>query len=152
MTGEYWDREPDEHIRWARYLTEFAEASSQDVAALIARVLTDPDTAMANSAVREYLDGRAAALLTDPGYPAWRDEMTGPVAAGEFVSRRLREWTLLRAVTLDEPWDAEELLAASNWCQLHAAQTATVGTVVAALAEGGRTRRIRNAAKLRLPG
>ncbi len=105
---------------------------------------------MANSAVCEYLDRRAAELLTDPGYPAWHLEMTGPVGVDDFSTRRLNEWTLLRAMTLSEPWDAENLLAASNWLQLHTAEKSSAMTVLEALAESGRTRRIRNIAKSRL--
>ncbi|MER5866241.1 hypothetical protein [Kitasatospora sp. NPDC002040] len=142
--------EPDEHVRFARYRRAFDKVSAEDAAALVTRVLTDPDVAMANSAVCEYLDRRAAELLTDPGYPSWCLELTGPVAVDDFSARRLREWTLLRAMTLDEPWDAETLLAASNWLQLRCAEESTATTALATLAEDGRTRRIRNIAKSRL--
>ncbi|WP_393072973.1 hypothetical protein [Streptomyces sp. LN704] len=144
------DWDPDEHVRFARYRRSFDEVAPADAAALIARVLADPDQRMANSAVCEYLDRRAAELLTDPGYPAWHLEMTGPVGVDDFSTRRLNEWTLLRAMTLSEPWDAENLLAASNWLQLHTAEKSSAMTVLEALAESGRTRRIRNIAKSRL--
>jgi hypothetical protein len=72
------DWDPVEHVRLARYRRMFDEVTPADAAALTAQVLTDPDKGMANSAVCEYLDRRAAELLTDPGYPAWRLEMTGP--------------------------------------------------------------------------
>ncbi|MFJ8040611.1 hypothetical protein ACIRBX_08925 [Kitasatospora sp. NPDC096147] len=145
------DWDPDEHVRFARYRRAFAEVTPEDAAALVSRVLTDPDGSMANSAVCEYLDRRAAALLTDPGYPSWSLEMTDPVAVDDFAARRLREWTLLRAMTMGEPWDAEALLAASNWLQLHIAEKSAAEAALAALAEGGRTRRIRNVARSRLP-
>ncbi|MFE4663254.1 hypothetical protein ACFRFJ_42050 [Streptomyces hydrogenans] len=105
-------REPDEHARFARYRRDFDEATEEDAPALVARVLADPDRAMASSAVRAYLDRRAAALLTTPGCPSWCAELTGPVAADAFSARRLSEWTLLRAMTLGEPWDPATLLAA----------------------------------------
>ncbi|MFF3726910.1 hypothetical protein ACFYYM_31590 [Streptomyces erythrochromogenes] len=142
--------EPDEHVRFARYRRAFDKVSAEDAAALVSRVLTDPDVGMANSAVCEYLDRRAAELFTDPGYPSWCLEMTGPVAVDDFSARRLREWTLLRAMALDEPWDAETLLAASNWLQLRCAEESSATTALATLAEGGRTRRIRNIARSRL--
>ncbi|MEV0192805.1 hypothetical protein AB0I39_30270 [Kitasatospora purpeofusca] len=122
----------------------------EDAAALVTRVLTDPERGMANSAVCEYLDRRATELLTDPGYPSWCLEMTGPVAVDDFSARRLREWTLLRAMTMDEPWGTEALLEASNWLQLHTAEKSVAEGALATLAEGGRTRRIRNIAKSRL--
>ncbi|WP_329528639.1 hypothetical protein [Streptomyces sp. NBC_01462] len=144
------DWDPDEHVRFARYRRAFDEVAPPDAAALIAQVLTDPDKGMANSAVCEYLDRRAAELLTGPAYPAWRLEMTGPVGVDDFSTRRLNEWTLLRAMTLNEPWDAENLLAASNWLQLRTAETSSATTVLEVLAESGRTRRIRNIAGSRL--
>ncbi|GAA2776077.1 hypothetical protein [Streptomyces showdoensis] len=145
------DWEPDEHVRFARYREVFDKVSDEDAAALVTRVLTDPDAGMANSAVCEYLDRRAAELLTDPGYPSWCRELTGPVAVDDFSARRLREWTLLRAMTLGDPWDAETLLVASNWLQLRSAEESSAVTILATLAEGGRTRRIRNIARSRLP-
>ncbi|GAA2748761.1 hypothetical protein [Kitasatospora cinereorecta] len=144
------DWDPDEHVRFARYRRAFDEVAPADAAALVARVLTDPDKGMASSAVCEFLDRRAAELLTDPGYPSWRLEMTGSVEVDDFSARRLNEWTLLRATTLDEPWDAESLLAASHWLQLHAAEKSSVMAVLEVLVESGRTRRIRNIAKSRL--
>uniref|UniRef100_A0AAU3HQM4 Uncharacterized protein n=1 Tax=Streptomyces sp. NBC_01393 TaxID=2903851 RepID=A0AAU3HQM4_9ACTN len=144
------DWDPDEHVRFARYRRAFDEVAPADAASLIARVLTDPDKGMANSAVCDYLDRRAAELLTDPGYPAWRLEMTGLVGVDDFSTRRLDEWTLLRAMTLNEPWDTENLLAASNWLQLRTAEKFSGVTVLEVLAESGRTRRIRNIAESRL--
>ncbi|MGX4734992.1 hypothetical protein ACI1MP_00450 [Kitasatospora griseola] len=75
--------------------------------------------------------------------------MAEVVAANDFIARRLREWTLLRAAAVGEPWEVDELLAATNWCQLHAAETSAAGAALAALVEGGRAKRIRNAAKSR---
>ncbi|MFJ1796887.1 hypothetical protein [Kitasatospora griseola] len=59
------DRDPDEHVRYARYQRAFAHAAPQDGTGLVARVLTDPDEAMASSAVREHLDRRAVELFAD---------------------------------------------------------------------------------------
>ncbi|WP_150205385.1 hypothetical protein [Streptomyces venezuelae] len=144
------DWDPDEHVRFARYRRAFEEVAPADAAGLVARVLTDPDKGMANSAVCEYLDRRAAELLADPCYPSWYLEMTSAVVVDDFATRRLNEWTLLRVMTLGEPWDAESLLEASNWLQLHTAEKSSAMTVLEVLAEGGRTRRIRNIAQSRL--
>ncbi|MFD9595745.1 hypothetical protein ACFWA9_23770 [Kitasatospora sp. NPDC059973] len=146
------DRDTAGHARSADCRRAFAEVSPEDAAALVTRVLTGPDPATASEAVREYLGRRAAELLTDPGYPAWCLAMTGPVAADASAARRLREWTLLRAVTLDEPWEADTLLAASDWLQLRTAEESSAVIALAVLAEGGRTRRIRNTARSRLTG
>ncbi|MFE3880733.1 hypothetical protein ACFXPX_40915 [Kitasatospora sp. NPDC059146] len=141
---------PDEHVRLAHHRRALAEVAPPDAAALVAQVLTDPDRAMASGAVVEYLDRRAAELLTDPGFPAWHRELAGAAAADGFAVRRLHEWALLRAVTLGEPWEAEQLLAASDRLQLRTAETAPTGPALGLLAERGRTRQIRNAATARL--
>ncbi|MFF7456995.1 hypothetical protein [Kitasatospora sp. NPDC008115] len=150
-SGTVPDRHPDEHVRLARYGRAFAAVAPGGAAALVARVLTDPDPTMANSAVCEYLDRRAAELLADPGWSAWCRELTGPVAVDDFTARRLREWTLLRAIALDEPWDAEQVLTASNWLQLRLAEESRDAAALAVPAGGGRTRRIRNTAASRSP-
>ncbi|MEV7185962.1 hypothetical protein [Kitasatospora sp. NPDC093102] len=142
--------EPDEHVRFARYRQAFAEVSPEDAAGLTARILTDPESSMAGSAVCEYLDRRAAELLTDPGFPAWHRELAGVVAADAFSVRRLRDWALLRAMTLDEPWEEGQLLTAENWLQEHLAENSPTRAVVSLLAESGRTRRSRNIAASRL--
>lgn len=141
--------EPHEHLRFARYRKAFGEVAPADAAALVARVLTDPDREMANSAVCEYLDRRASELLVNPDFPSWRLEMIGVVGVDAFSTRRLHEWTLLRAMTLGEPWDAQDLLAASNWLQLRTAEKCSAMPAVDILAEGGRTRRIRTIATSR---
>ncbi|WP_224284862.1 hypothetical protein [Streptomyces sp. LS1784] len=144
------DFDPDEHVRFARYRRAFADVAPEDAAALAARVLTDPERSMASCAVCEYLDRRAAELLTDPGFPAWRRELADVVAADAFAVRRLRDWALLRAMTLDEPWEEEQLLAAENWLQAHLAEKSPAVPVLSLLAESGRTRRSRNIASSRL--
>lgn len=144
--------DPDEHLRLAHYRRALAEAPPQDAAGVVARVLADPDRAMASGAVGEYLDERAAELLTGPGFPAWCRELAAAVAADDFAVRRLHEWALLRAVTLDEPWEARQLLAASDWLQLRTAEGTSSTAALGVLAEGGRTRRIRAAAAARLRG
>ncbi|MFI9363754.1 hypothetical protein ACIG5E_22270 [Kitasatospora sp. NPDC053057] len=146
------EQHPDEHARLARYRRAFAQVAPEHAAGLVARVLADPDRAMASGAVCEYLDRRAAELLTDPGFLAWCRELAEAATADDFAVRRLREWALLRAVALGEPWEERQLLAASDWLQLHAAETSPAGSCLSVLAEAGRTRRIRNVAASRLRG
>ncbi|MFB7123385.1 hypothetical protein [Kitasatospora sp. NPDC056273] len=142
--------DPDEHVRFARYRRAFATVAPEEAAGLAARVLTDPERSMASGAVCEYLDRRAAELLTAPGFPAWHRELSGVVAADAFAARRLRDWALLRAVTLDEPWTEEQVLAAENRLQEHLAEESNARPVLGLLAERGRTRRTRNVATARL--
>ncbi|MFG2438845.1 hypothetical protein [Streptomyces sp. NPDC048508] len=152
MTDQPCDAEPPEHLRYRRYLQALEDASEADEVALVASVLHDPHVSMAEAAVNRHLERRATHLLTSPTFTAWA--RTFPTAIGDrpFLARRLREWILLRAIALDEPWTAEELTTASDWFQ----RTASVALIVTSpealrvLAERGRTRRVRNAASRRL--
>lgn len=63
-----------------------------------------------------------------------------------FLERRLREWTLFRAITLGLPWQQDALVESSDWLQRKVA-AALNADALALLAEHGRTRRIRNAAR-----
>lgn len=66
-----------------------------------------------------------------------------------FLIQRLREWSLVRAVTLEQPWQTDELLESSNWLQLKMSEESN-GTALEILADGGRTKRIRHQARTRL--
>ena len=140
----------DEHERFACYLLKFANVGEADEAALVHSVLTDPDRVMAESAVVRHVDLRAAELLTGPGFPDWAGRLTPAVADHAFVARRLREWMLLRALTLGEPWQAEDLTSASDWLQRAASARLEARDALAVLAGQGRTHRVRAAAANRL--
>ncbi|MFC5183614.1 hypothetical protein [Actinomadura harenae] len=140
---------PDEHVRFAAYLGRLGRVADPDEVDLVGRVLTDPDQAMAQSAVLRHLDRRAAGLYPGPAYEGWARAMTRAVTDRPFLTQRLREWTLFRAVTLKLPWQPDELLASSNWLQLMTA-AGTNTEAIGILAEAGRTKRIRNTAKATL--
>ncbi|MER6318625.1 hypothetical protein ABT237_33375 [Streptomyces sp. NPDC001581] len=146
------DDEPPEHRRYARYLELLESVQEADEAGLVAAVLRDDCVAMAESAVNRHLERRAAQLLTDAHFPDWARTTAAVIGDRAFLSRRLREWSLLRAIALDEPWTAEEVTGASDWFQRTAVVAQAVGSPEALdlLAEHGRTRRVRNAATLRL--
>ncbi|MFC7219259.1 hypothetical protein ACFQLX_13935 [Streptomyces polyrhachis] len=146
------DEEPAEHHRYRSYLQDLENVSEADETALISTVLHDPVPSMAEAAVTHHLECRASELLTAPAFTTWAHSMAMVIGDRPFLARRLREWTLLRAIALDEPWTAEELTTASDWFQ-RTASTAHVVTSTQALgllAERGRTRRVRNAANRRL--
>lgn len=152
MTGLHVDEEPAEepaeHGRFACYPQAIEAVAEADEADLVAAVLRDQDMTMADSAVCRHLDRRAADLLTGPAFTAWARTMTEVFADRDFLTLRLREWTLLRTIALGRPWTAEDLTSASDWFQ----RTATTMRFVVSpealslLAERGRTRRVRNAA------
>ncbi|MFF0559977.1 hypothetical protein [Streptomyces sp. NPDC004266] len=140
---------PDEHVRFAAYLDELRQVADADEADLVRRVLTDPDPTMARSAVLRHLDRRAAVLYPGPAYEGWAQAMTRATTGHPFPAQRLREWSLFRAVTLELPWQPDDLLASSDRLQLMAA-AGTNTEAIGILAEAGRTKRIRNAAKATL--
>lgn len=148
MTSPHLDEEPAEHRRFVRYLQALEAVAEADEVALVADVLRDQDTAMADSAVGQHLDRRAADLLTDAKFTAWAQTLTEGIADRDFLTLRLREWTLLRTIALGEPWTAEELTGATDWFQRMVATTQITPSPEALrlLAERGRTRRVRNSA------
>ncbi|KQX79207.1 hypothetical protein AB0K86_22535 [Streptomyces clavifer] len=152
MSDEPFDEEPAEHHRYRRYLQDLEDVPEADEAALVATVLRDPVLSMAEAAVNRHLECRASALLTDPEFTAWAHSMATVIWDRPFLTRRLREWTLLRAIARDEPWTAEEVTTASDWFQrtASAARIVTSAEALSLLAERGRSRRVRNAASRRL--
>ncbi|MFJ6795187.1 hypothetical protein [Streptomyces sp. NPDC091268] len=127
---------------------EAAEAAAE--AAAVAAVLRDPDPVMAESAVVTHLDRRAAGLPADAGFPAWAQAMGAALAGRTFAARRLREWVLLKSIDRGEPWSAEDLTTASDWCQRTAAGSLTSDEALRLLAATARTRSVRNTAARRL--
>lgn len=65
--------EPAEHLRFAAYLREFVQVTGAEETVLVKKLLTDPDQAMAQSAVLRHLDRRAAALRLGPVFEPWAE-------------------------------------------------------------------------------
>ncbi|WP_326586202.1 hypothetical protein [Streptomyces sp. NBC_01294] len=118
----------------------------------MAAVPRDPGPVTAESAVVTRLNGRAAQLPADEGFPAWSRAVTGVLAARVFPDRRQREWTLPKVITRGEPRSAEQLTEASDWCRRPAVQHQDGYEALYQLATAARTRRVRNAAIERLRG
>ncbi|MFF7776419.1 hypothetical protein ACFZCG_18575 [Streptomyces tanashiensis] len=152
MNSPYANEEPAEHRRFARYLKALEAVAEASEVELVAAVLRDEDAAMANSAVLRHLDRRAAGLLAGPRFTAWAQAVAEVIARREFLTLRLREWTLLHTIALGGSWDAESLAGASDWLQRKMTSTEAVTSVEAlrVLAAQGRTRRVRHAARVRL--
>lgn len=153
MTAEDGSQDtPDEHERFTAYLQALSQVPDDAELALVAEVLTDPDVVMAQSAVCRHLDRRAGTLLPGPDYMPWAQAMAGVVASRPFLAERLHEWSLFRAVTLSQSWSPDALTGASNWLQLKVATGPGTTEAAAILAEAGRTKRIRNAARAAVTG
>jgi hypothetical protein len=72
--------------------------------------------------------------------------MTAATIRFPFLTQRLREWSIFRAVMLGQSWHRDALLESSNWLQLKTAE-ASAGAALEILADSGRTKRIRNTAR-----
>lgn len=75
--------------------------------------------------------------------------MTQVTTRYPFLTRWPREWTLFRAVTLGQPWNPDALLESSNWLQPKTTETSNAAALEV-LADGGRTKRIRNTVRANL--
>lgn len=149
VRGAVSPRLADEHVRFAVYLDKLQQVADANEADLVSRVLADPERTMAQSAVLRYLGHRATDLYLGPAYSGWVQTMTQATIDHPFLTWRLREWPLFRAVTLKLPWQPDNLPASSNWLQLKTAAgtNAKAGEI---LAEAGRTKRIRQTARASL--
>ncbi|MEV8533159.1 hypothetical protein [Streptomyces sp. NPDC051211] len=141
--------EPAEHLRFRAYLSALEHVTDADEAGLVSEVLNDPDQAMAQSAVLRHLDRRATELHSGPAYEPWAASMARVTARYAFLTRRLQDWSLFRAITLRRPCRPGTLLESSDWLQLKAAASSNT-EAVGILAERGRTKRIRNTARTNL--
>ncbi|MFD5476652.1 hypothetical protein [Streptomyces hawaiiensis] len=146
MPPEDITREPAEHARFAAYLAELEQVTDADEIELVGGVLADPDRVMAQAAVVRHVDRRAARLCLEPAWEEWAAAMARAGVRHPFLIRRLREWSLFRAITLRLPWRRGELLASSDWLQLKAAAGSDT-EALGVLADSGRTKRIRNTAR-----
>jgi hypothetical protein len=144
--GDVPQDEPDEHLRYWAYLREFEQVADADELALVAKVLGDPNPAMAEAAVVQHVDRRACGLYLGPAFEPWAGAMTQATAGRPFLVRRLQEWSLFRAIVLGKPWEPAALLEASGWLQRKVA--ATPGhEALQLLADSGPSKRIRNSAR-----
>ncbi|WP_406416101.1 hypothetical protein OH809_40275 [Streptomyces sp. NBC_00873] len=107
----------NEHQRFARYLHELAVVRDEDEADLVARILRDSDTTMAQSAIVRHLDRHAAQLLAHEGFTAWARAMAEISAEREFLARRLREWALLRSIRMAVLLADQSLISRSGPCR-----------------------------------
>jgi hypothetical protein len=142
--------EPAEHVRFRNYVDTLAHVSDADECEVLAHVLSDPDRVMADSAVIGHLDRRAATLEGGASFSAWSQQIARVLRGRELPERRLREWSLLKEIDSGRPWSIADLIAASDWLQRRLAEHTGSERALTALAEQGRTRRIKNTARSRL--
>src|SRR5436305_9306081 len=105
---------------------------------------------MADSAVIGHLDRRAAALGGGKSFSAWSQQIARVLHGRELPERRLREWSLLKEIDSGRHWNTADLIEASHWLQHRLAEHTGSQQALTALADQGRTSRIRNTARSRL--
>ena len=142
--------EPGEHARFHAYLGALAEVSGAEECDLVSSILKDPDQIMAEAAVIRHLDRRAASLDEEDQHADWCRRIAPTLRGHELLERRVREWSLLKAISAGWDWSVADLVAASDWLQRKTSQQSNTRTALTVLAGQGRTRRVRNAARSRL--
>ncbi|WP_194835637.1 hypothetical protein [Nocardia sp. XZ_19_369] len=152
MVGTDEQAVPEEHRRYWKYQRDLAAVDDKAEPELVATVLRDPDKVMAEAAISGHFDQRAPQLmqLGSTRFDQWATTMSPLIAERKFLTRRLREWTLLKSIILGHNWTPEDVVAATDWLQRKAANTVTAPDALTLLTEHGRTRRVRNAANNRL--
>ncbi|MFG1797891.1 hypothetical protein [Nocardia sp. NPDC049149] len=148
--GDFSDDEPSDHLRFAAYLEELAQVADIDEIDVVIRILTDPDTLMAEAAVVRHVDRRATDLYLTPAYDRWAESIEQATTDHPFLVRRLHEWACFRAVMLDRPWSPDAITESSDWLQRKLAGCANDRNALTLLAEYGRTKRIRGLARTRV--
>ncbi|GAA2998300.1 hypothetical protein [Actinokineospora diospyrosa] len=149
----------DEHVRSSAYrqvVSAVAEGPRGDLDEIVVRVfLRDPVNVVAKSAVVAFIDAVAPTFSDSAGFERWAaalapefEHLATPTER-EFVRHRIHDWTTYLAIASGEIPAAADLATTSNWMQSLLASESTSLPVLAALAESGSTKKIRNAAQNR---
>jgi hypothetical protein len=145
----------DEHVRSAAYQRVVAVLAGgpgrEDDRAVVAAILRDPEELTAKTAVVALVD-RVAERIGDPaGFGRWAAGLAPEfdrLSEGhrDFVRGRVRDWTVYLTVRSGHAPAAGELVGTTHWMQRRLAAESTSPVVLAVLAEGGGTRKIRTVA------
>ena len=139
----------DEHARYDFYTKAFALAPPPDDRTLISAVLRDPDHAMGQAAAVELARQRAQQNSSYQSFVSWAASLPS-IQEGSFLSRRIKEWAEFKRVIEGGHLSPDSLDGFSDWLQRKLSDEVGSPEVLAALAEFGRTKRIRNTAKQNL--
>ena len=143
------DHPADGHARFDQLSAAVRDSGPGDDPALIATLLAEPDRLMAESVLMSFVDSRAERLDSAASLSRWAEPLLDAVGDDGFIARRVREWSLFKALQSGEPVDREALAAASNWLQRKVLEEANSAVVLTVLGEVARTKRVRNLAKTR---
>lgn len=146
------------HTRYALYQKAFSlcreEDEQEDELALMQAVLRDPDSVMAQSAVAHRIAAQAAAKPDAEPFARWAATISDAIEPYDFLTRRLREWTVLFITLNARPNEPEAIAAfatATDWLQRKVAEATANPAALAELEQNGRTRRVRTTAARRIP-
>jgi hypothetical protein len=142
------DDPADGHARFHQLSAAVRDSRPDDDPALLAALLAEPDRIMAESVLTSLVDSRAEELGS-AAFAAWAEPVLDAVGADGFITRRVQEWSLFKALQSGKSVDRGALAAASNWLQRKVVEEADSAAVLAVLGEVGRTTRVRNLAKTR---
>jgi hypothetical protein len=138
----------DGHARYHWYIEALSQASGSGERDVIARVLRDPDRTIAEAAIVQYIDRTASRFLSPQSFAEWAEKIADLLDGHDFARRRVAEWLLFKRI-MSRGEDHNGLREASDWLQRKVSQEATSPTVLAELAQYGRTKRVRNTARSR---
>ena len=141
---------PAEHARFHGYIRALSQVADADERDLVRTVLTDPDHAVAQSAIIRHIDRTAEHLGADEAYAQWHERIAPVVEDHELLRHRLEEWALFNAIVGENAWSTADMANASNWLQRKVAERTHSPRALATLAEHGRTNRVRATARTRL--
>lgn len=130
------DEIEDEHPRWAVYEDALRRAHLRD---LLLQIVAE------DGALAEPLVVRALADVGHAEGRLWVDRL--PTDRRVFAERRLREWSLIREVTVEPRPVVADPAELSAWCQWTLVERSTSEVVLDDLAEHGASRKTRNAAR-----
>lgn len=135
----------DEHARLALYRAAIANSETERWLPVL---LADPDVTMTNAVLVEVIDRRGASMSAVE-FERWAAGLLTGSRARPFVQSRVGEWLIYNRLGSDES-AVSDLLKASDWLQRKVADESTSREVLVALADGGRTKRVRSSAGQRL--
>ncbi|GGP66685.1 nuclear transport factor 2 family protein [Saccharothrix coeruleofusca] len=130
----------NEHARYEAHQRVLAAAVPFADRDVIAAVLADADSAMAESAVAAHI-GRIAATGVD--FASWASTVRPLLSGRAFLLRRLDEWCLFDEVRKGVVPEEERLRSASDWLQRKISAEAVSPDLLELLATTSRTKRVR---------
>ncbi|MFI1855943.1 hypothetical protein [Streptomyces sp. NPDC020480] len=153
------DAVADEHIRssaYQRVVSVTASSRSRDRdRAIVATILRDPIDIVSKTAVVALVDKIAMKVTGSAEFRQWSAELLPEIdklkteGNREFIRRRIHDWLFHLSIKDGHVPTPAELAKVTDWMQRRLAEESTSLTVLALLAESGRSKKTRNIAQNR---